>query len=90
MKLITYHKSHTYIDNNNVEHTFTTQLYQIGVYGILDGNPALQGSFAPNQIVRIEKSLIKLKDKGDIKDFTLGLPITVTNENGFWEEVKNV
>ena len=86
-KKITYHKSHTFIDKEGKEHIFVTQLYKIGIYGILDNNPQSQGSFTPQTIKKIEKNLIKLKEKNKIKDFTLGLPITVTNKNGVWEEV---
>ena len=87
-KNITYHKSHKWVDNNDIEHTFVTQLYKIGVYGIIDNNPDMQGIFRPNQIVRIEKSLQKQVDNKKIKSFELGIPITVHIKNGLWEEVK--
>lgn len=87
-KKITYHKSHKWVDYRDVEHTFVTQLYQIGVYCILDGNPALQGNFTPSQIVRIEAKLQKKLDNKKIKSFELGIPITVHIKNGLWEEVK--
>lgn len=88
MAKITYHKSHSFVDNNDVENTFMTQLYQIGVYGILNNNAAEQGSFTPQGIVKLEKNLEKaVKDK-KIKSFELGIPITVeSNKSGFWEEV---
>lgn len=47
MAKITYHKSHTFIDNKGIEHFFLTQLYQIGVYGILDNNSSMQGNYIP-------------------------------------------
>jgi len=84
---ITYHKSHTFITNDGIEHTFITQLYSIGVYGILDNNSSMQGSFTPQAIKKMEKNLKKQKELGKIKDFTLGVPITVTDASGFWEEI---
>jgi hypothetical protein len=86
MATITYHKWHTFIDDKGIEHRFNTQLYSIGVYGILDDNSSMQGSFTPQQVKRIEKNLIKEKEKGIIKDFTLGEPITVTDASGFWKK----
>ncbi len=87
MAKVTYHKSHSFIDNEGKEHNFQTQLYQIGVYGIANGNPALQGSFTPQKIRKMEKHLQKRLDAKEIKSFELGIPITVTDESGFWEEV---
>ena len=54
MAIVTYHKSHTFIDDEDVTHNFLTQLYKTGVYGILDNLPSMQGSFTPQQIKRIE------------------------------------
>lgn len=88
-KAIKYHKSHTFKDLDGVKHTFVTQLYQVGVYGILDNNPALQGSFEPSAIVSMEKKMLRLEKDGIILDFSVGMPIKVTNESGFWEEVLN-
>lgn len=86
-KPITYHKSHTFTDNKGDKHSFITQLYQVGVYGILDGNSGMQGNFTPSQIKRMENNLQKAKDKGEIKSFELGILITVTDESGLWKEV---
>ena len=87
MAKITYHKSHSFIDNEEKSHTFLTQLYKIGVYGILDNDSNFQGDFTPQQIKKIESNLQKQVDNKEIKEFTLGIPITVTDKTGFWEEV---
>lgn len=88
MTKITYHKSHTFIDKNDMKHSFITQLYKVGVYGILDNNSAFQGNFNPKDIRNMEKGLQKAVDNETIKSFELGTPITVTDKSGFWEEVK--
>lgn len=88
MAKITYHKSHKFVDNNGNEHTFQTQFYQTGIYGILDNDPTMQGSFTPNKIRSIEENLEKQLKEGLIKSYKLGIPITVSNESGLWKEVE--
>lgn len=86
--MITYHKSHSFIDLEGASHTFATQLYQIGVYGILDNDPTMQGNFQPSDIKKIEQGLPKQIKNKEIKSFELGIPITVQkNETGLWEEI---
>lgn len=84
---VTYHKSHTVIDNEGNEINFVTNLYSIGVYGIVNNDPSMQGNFTPSQIKKMEKDLQKAVDKGEIKELVLGIPITVSDESGFWKEV---
>lgn len=88
MAKITYHKSHSFVNaESNESFSFVTQLYKIGVYGIINGNPAMQANFTPQNIKRMEKSLVKLQTEGKIKDLVLGVLITVSDVSGFWEEV---
>lgn len=86
-----YHKQHSYHhikDNEKV--TVLTQLYKVGVYGIIDGNPALQFTCKPSDIVKIEKKLIKAQEKGEIKDLEFNIPITViVDEDGLYKEYKD-
>lgn len=89
MAKVTYHKSHAFVDKSGNKHTFVTQLYKTGVYGILDNNPQMQGSFSPQQIKNMEENLEKRKKDGEIQSFELGIPITVTNSSGLWEEISN-
>jgi hypothetical protein len=86
-KTITYHKSHSFVDNNGNTISFATQLYQIGVYVIINNNPTMQGNFNPKQIVKIEKELNRQKENGEITELNFGTPITVAEVDGFWEEV---
>ena len=37
--------------------------------------------------MKMEKALIKLQSEEKIKDLVLGVPITVSDQSGFWEEV---
>lgn len=84
----TYHESHKYKDSKtNKEFQMITQLYKVGVYTIVNGDPAWQTSMTPNQIVKIEKHLKKMEEKGDIKDLEFGISITVSDDSGFYEEV---
>jgi hypothetical protein len=87
MSKVTYHKSHSFVDNEGNKHTFITQLYQVGVYGILDGDPSMQGNFTPQQIKKMEKDLEKAQKEGKIKSFELGVPITVET-SGLLKEVE--
>jgi len=68
-----------------------TQLYQIGVYGIMNNNPSQQGSFSPSQMVKQMKQFRpeNLKEGMDLR-VEFGREITVTeNEDGFYVEVVN-
>ena len=87
MAKVTYHKSHTFVDLKGKTNTFTTQLYQIGVYGILNNEPSTQGNFTPQDIKKMEKYLEKAKQKEQILSYELGISITVTDKSGFWEKV---
>jgi len=89
MPKITYHKSHEFTTNDGSEFTFATQLYKVGVYGILNNDANMQGNFKPQEVKKMEKNLQKLLDTKKIKSFKLGIPITVTDESGLWEEIKN-
>ena len=85
-----YHISHSYYHKESNEKIhFLTQLYQIGIYGIVNNDPALQGSFSPNKIVQIEKHVKKELEEGNISDLEFGREIIVRKDkDGFWEEVK--
>jgi len=85
-----YHTSHRFIlIDGEKEHKFSfqTQLYQIGVYGIVNGDSGSQGGYTPNKLVRMEKSLLKDLESGRIKDLEFGREITVSDETGFFVEV---
>lgn len=89
MAKVTYHKRHSFVDvEDNTSNNFVSQLYKIGVYGILNGNPAMQGNFNPQEIKKMEKSLTKLQTEGKIKDLEFVSPITVSDVSGYWEEIK--
>lgn len=88
LKTFTYHKSHSFIVvENGVKITFATQLYQIGVYGIMNNNSSMQGNYEPKDIVKAQKNFVKLQEQGIIKDLVFGTPITVAQIDGFWKEV---
>ena len=51
-----YHTSLSFVDVESGEtFSFLTQLYQIGVYLIINNNPALQYNLAPSSIMKQEK-----------------------------------
>ena len=75
-------------EHGDVKESLMTQLYQIGVYGIWNGNSSEQGSYTPNQLVTLVKKLNKAAAAGEIKDLVFGREITVTeDEKGFFVEV---
>ena len=83
-----YHVTHSFKDKGK-ETKGITQLYQIGVYMIIDNNPRLQFNITPNQMVSMERRLKKAFEKGEISDLEFGREITVIeNEEGFYEELK--
>lgn len=85
----TYHRSHSFIVVETEERiSMITQLYNIGVYAIINNDPSLQFNLQPGNIVKIEKDLNKQLKAGIIKDLKFGVEITVTDETGFWEEVE--
>jgi hypothetical protein len=89
-KSFTYHTYHSYTDVETGQNTnFMTQLYKIGIYGILNGDSAMQTTLDPSDMVRIEKSLKKMEQDGKIKNLQFNRPITVSDTTGFWEEVKS-
>lgn len=86
-KKYTYHRSHSYMVEG-MKVNFITQLYQVGIYGIVNGDPDMQGGFTPQALVRLEKQLKKDEKDGVLSDLKFGKPITIQeNEKGFWEEV---
>lgn len=89
-KVYSYHTSHKFKDKKGVEHSFVTQLYQTGIYGIFDGRPDSQYNLTPNQLVSMEKKLRKLEENKEITDLEFGIPIRVTKDkNGFYIKVEN-
>ena len=89
LKTFTYHKSLSFVDvETNEKYSFATQLYQIGVYGIMNNNSASQGSYEPSQLIKAENKFKKYQEAGLIKDLTFGTPITVAKVDGFWTEVQ--
>ena len=85
LKIYTYHVSHCFVERDK-KMEMMTQLYQIGVYAIVNNNPALQLSLLPKDVVNIEKELKKGIASGKISDLIFGREISVYEENGMWKE----
>ena len=89
MKKWKYHVTHSFVDSTGKKMSAITQLYQVGVYAIVNNNPAWQMSLSPNQMVTTERKLKKFAEKGEIKDLEFGLPITVIeDENGLYKKLE--
>lgn len=85
MKEYTYHKYHSYKTSEGKPITLRTQQYQIGIYAILNDDPALQFSTTPKSMVRTEKKLKESLEKGEITDLVFSGELTVTeSEEGLW------
>lgn len=87
MKKYTYHVSHSYTTKDGEKVSFITQLYQIGIYGIVNGDAFMQGNFTPANIVSLEKNLKKQQEAKEITDLVFGKSITVSDKTGFWEKL---
>lgn len=84
-----YHTSHSYVGIEGKEIKVLTQLYQIGVYYIINNDSSLQGTGSPQQMVKMEKSLKTAQEKGEISNLEFGRQIVVQkDQDGFWKEVK--
>jgi hypothetical protein len=84
-----YHTSHSFTHVSlDKKFSFQTQLYKVGVYGILNNDAGMQMNLKPQDIVKLEKKLTKDLEKGIIKDLEWGREITVSDETGFYEEVE--
>jgi hypothetical protein len=85
----TYHTSHSFKDAKGKQVTMLTQLYTIGVYAIVNGDPAMQMNLRPKDMVKIEKQLKMLEQIGEITELQFGSPITVSDIKGLFERVEN-
>lgn len=83
---VTFARYHSFKDKEGVTHTMATQLYQVGVYAIVDSNPAMQLSLTPKQVVNIQNKLRRDEKSGIITDLIFGGEMTVTDQNGYWED----
>ena len=83
----TYHKAHKYTTLDNDEVRFISQLYQLGIYAIINDDSSLQFNLGIKDVVRMEKKLNKSFKEGKIKDLEFYSPITVTDEGGLLKEI---
>lgn len=85
-KIYTYHISHSFVEKDK-KMDMMTQLYKVGVYTIINSDPALQLNLTPKDIVSIEKRLNKGVAAKEISDLKFGRSISVyENGEGFWTE----
>lgn len=84
----TYHTTHSFKNKDGKEVSFVSQLYRIGVYAIINNDPAMQINTTPSEIVKMEKKLLAQQKKGKITDLIFGNEITVSDDTGFYQEVK--
>lgn len=80
-----YHESITFMEDN-VKYSVATQLYKIGIYLIINGEPGQQMSTTPAKMVAMARKLRKAEKDGKISELTFGREITVIEENGFYVE----
>lgn len=70
------------------EASMASQLYQTGIYIILNNDPALQFGSYPQNMMNMEKKLNKDFKEGKITDLVLSTPIKVAeDENGFYIQI---
>ena len=90
IKVYTYHASHSFIGSNNTKVEILTQLYKIGLYVIINADPAMQIGFDPDCMVKLEKDLKRQEKEGRITNLVFGRAISAyKDEEGFWTEKKD-
>jgi hypothetical protein len=89
-KVWEYPTSYSYvIVKDNIEISVLTELYPMGIYYIINGNPGLQGGTTPNKLARTLKQLKKDEQAGKIKDLKIGRIIKVTKgEDGIYKQIE--
>jgi len=93
-KIWKYSPSHSF----NIEHegviirnNMMSQLYKVGVYVIINNDPALQFNVTPNDMMKAEKKLNRDMISGKITELVLSYSIRVTlDENGFYIQLEDV
>ena len=85
-KNVTYKKAGSWKDKG-VEITMLTQLYQVGIYCIIEGGgERAQFNFTPKEIVKLQKKIDTLSETGKITDLEWSGELTV-NPTGLLQEV---
>ena len=82
-----YNTSATFSDKDG-NHSYTSQLYKVGIYCMFDSDPSAQFNLTPRQMVKLKKELSKQSEEGKISDLKFGREITVSEVDGFWTEVE--
>lgn len=86
----TYCTYHSFKDSEGNSHSMASQLYAVGIYIIFDNNPALQGGSTPQKIIKLQNKLRADEKAGLISELSFGGEITVTDDSGTWERVREV
>jgi hypothetical protein len=82
-----YHTTHSFTLGKK-KITMASQLYQVGVYVILNNDPGRQMNMAPADMVKTEKMLNADKAAGKIKALKFGTLIEVIEDaDGLYKKV---
>ncbi len=84
---VSYSTYYSFKDKDGQKHSMTSQLYQVGVYLILNNNSSLQASSTPQKMKKVQDKLRKDEVAGRITELVLGPEITVSDDSGLWKEV---
>lgn len=88
-KVYKYFVSATWVlVETNKAFNYVTQLYQVGVYFIMNNNSGMQANLTPSDLVKLRKQLNKELENGIIKDLVFGRSISVSDETGLWKEIE--
>lgn len=88
-KTWSYHVAFSYVSKDGKKVSVVTQLYEIGVYGIINGDAGQQFTCTPKHMKVLERNLSKFEARGEIKELTWGRLITVCkNKEGMYEEIE--
>lgn len=62
----------------------TMQVYQVGVYAIINNDPGQQITLHPDACAKAERKIKRDFDNGKISDLTMTNKVTVREVNGLW------
>ena len=84
-----YHKSAIITLLNGNKESYVTELYQTGIYVILNDSPASQFSTTPKELEKLCKSIKKDLNEKKILNVEWGPEITVERLDSLYKEVIN-
>jgi hypothetical protein len=81
-----YPVSATWTNNKDQKEHYATNLYQTGVYLIINDKPKLQFNLTPQDMQDTYEAMLEDEEAGHLSDIKWGRKIVVIKEKGFYKE----